>query len=123
MKFRAIRDTLDYTGKQQSEIAEIDISIDNFNPTDIVKDVVISGDFDIQKLPDISYRDKQDINDQILNSFTKKGNKYNRYSVYKTIKKIASEFIPLGFQYVIYNDKNKNVFQKWVQTNKDIIKI
>ena len=120
MKLKAARDVLNWKGEHAVEVSEIDAEAGNFDPARIVKRVVETGDFefDADTLPNPIFN--QNAIYELACSFSG-GKKFlpDASNLYGTVRMIASEFIPLGFQYVEYARSGKT--KNWMKTKSDMI--
>lgn len=117
MRLKAARDVLDWKGRARVEFAEVEGNVAGFDPDEIVKNVVKTGDFkfDVDNMPKLNVARLS--KDRLVDSFS--SGRTFQYMAYNTIRIIAGEFIPLGFQYIEYDRKNKP--SRWVKTDSDVM--
>lgn len=117
MNVKAARDVLDYSGKHWVEFAKSDIEVSNFDPARIVREVVETGSFKA----DVSKMDRLEISScavsKLASSFSA-GRKFY-WKAYGVVRMLACEFLPVGFQYVLYNRGQEG--DAWVKTDADLM--
>lgn len=114
MKMKVTRDVLDWKGKPSVESFGFEIPDGDFDASKIVKSVVKTGKFDPSKLNGVKIG-RCGI-DTISKAFSE-GLKFSPYSK-GTTKMVASEFFPLGFQYIEYERGKSRT--GWIKTDTDI---
>lgn len=119
MKIKAVRDVLDYRGRQWTESAEADVDVPNFDPAEIIRKVVETGSFkaDVSKMkrPELD----RDMVSSLATSFSG-GRKFQRNEYCGAVRMVACEFLPIGVQYVIY-DSRRGTCCAWVKTDDDLL--
>lgn len=117
MNVKAARDVLDYNGKRWVEFAEADIEVSNFDPVRIVREVVETGGFKAAA----SEMDRLKINSgavsKLAYSFSA-GRKF-QWNTHGVVRMLACDFLPVGFQYVLYNRGREG--DVWVKTDTDLM--
>jgi len=119
MRVKATRESLDWKGRRSKKTVSTEVDDGNFDPAAVVRQVVCEGSMTtkLDQLPEPSF--DRHVIDDLLRTLSG-GCCFCDAPRRGAVDVIAGEFIPLGFQYVLFDRSGRTQSHSWAKTDVDL---